>query len=132
MNHPRDQFCIEHAHELLQVLKMPASRAVVLDVTTMPPEEARGWERELNRSLHTCGCDEGTAALLLTGMVLSLVAWLHWDVVSVAPVFSAAIGIAGCVAAIGAGKAFGRLRGRRRLKRTVLQLHAELARRMRP
>ena len=128
MNPSEHWLRITKAHELRQLLTLPAPSAVVLDVASMPSDEAAAWEREINRRLRPCGCDEGTAALLLMWGVLSMVAWLHWGMVSGAPVISAVIAIGCSGLAIAAGKAFGKWRGRRRLADSVHRLRNLLAR----
>ena len=124
----RDHIRVTKADELGQMLTLPPSSTVMLDVPSMAPDRAREWECELNRGLRrTCGCDEGTAALLLAALALCFAAWSQWDLVSNSPTVSASIALGCLLSAIAAGKALGRLRGRRRLARAVHRLRAELA-----
>ncbi len=120
---------VTQAHELGQILTLPPSSTVVLDVAAMTSMESTGWEGEINRSLRTCGCDEATLALLLNFGVLSFVGWSQWEAISGAPVLATVIGIGCSCLAVAVGKTVGRLRGRRRLVASVDRLRAVLVRR---
>ena len=112
-----------------QVIRLPFLSSVVLELPSLESDETTRWQSELNTLLHTCGCSEAAAALLITMGVMSVGAWFDWDTVKSAPFLSVALGLAGCVLSIAAGKAFGRLRGRRRLANSVRLLRAVLMQR---
>jgi hypothetical protein len=122
------RLCVTHAHQLGDLLASPPPCTVVLELDSLPAREAMEWERNINRRLRTCGCDEATAAIIINIGLLSAVAWWRWDLISAAPLLSTVVGIGCCCLAVAGGKQFGRSRGRRRLAATVDGLRAVLSR----
>jgi hypothetical protein len=109
-----------------QVLRLPMQSSVLIELPTLGAEESTRWQREINKILHTCGCSEATAALLITMGLISIYIWFNWGVVKSAPFFSFALGIAVCATSIAAGKAFGKFRARRHLVESVRLLQSIL------
>lgn len=122
----RREFRVTQADELDQILRLPTSRTVVLELPSLKSDETSRWEREINALLHTCGCGEATAALLIVISAFLAVAYAFWNTVKGAPFLSIAIGLGCSVLSIAIGKAFGKCRGWRRLAISVRRLHAML------
>lgn len=122
----RQHLRITQPDGLDQVLRLPTSSSVVLELPSLESDETKCWQRELNTSLQTCGCGEATAALLIGMGALLVVASSFWNTVKGALFPSIAIGLGWLVLSIAIGKAFGKLRGRRRLVTSVRRLRALL------
>lgn len=112
-----------------QVARLPASGSVVLEFPSLPSDEAKTWQREINALLHTCGCGEATAALLIALGALSIVACASWNTVTASPLLASVIGLGCSALSIAVGKVFGQRRGRRRLTDSIGRLQAVLTRR---
>ena len=125
----RQHFRITQPNGLEQVLQLPMSSSVILELPSLESDETKRWQFELNILLQTCGCGEATAALLITMGAFLGVAYVFWNTVKGALFLSLVIGLGCSALSIAIGKAFGKLRGRRRLATAVRQLHVVLMRR---
>jgi hypothetical protein len=122
----REHLRITQPDGLDEVLRLPTSSSVVLELPSLESDETSCWQCELNTLLQSCGCGEATAALLINVGALLVVAYTYWNTVKGAPFPSIAIGLGCSVLSIAIGKAVGKLRGRRRLTTSVRRLHTVL------
>ena len=123
----RQHIRITQPDGLDQILRLPTSSSVVLELSSLQSDESGCWERDINDLLRkTCGCGEATAALLIVMAALLVGAYVFWNAVKGVPFVSIAIGLGCFLSSIATGKAFGKWRGRRRLTTSVRRLHALL------
>jgi hypothetical protein len=126
----RQDFQITQPAGLDQILRLPTSKSVVLELPSLRSDETEGWQREINALLRkTCGCGEATAALLMVMAALLVGVYVFWNTVKGSPFLSIAIGLGCFISSIAIGKAFGKWRGRRRLATSIRRLHAILMQR---
>ena|SRR5947208_12056438 len=127
----RQKLRITQPDGLDQILRLPTSSSVVLELSSLQSDESECWERDINDLLRkTCGCGEATAALLIVMAALLVGGYVFWNTLKGAPLLSIAIGLGCSVLSIAIGKAFGKWRGRRRLATSVRPLHGVLINRV--
>lgn len=118
---------ITRPNGLDHVLLLPASAKVVLDLPSLTADETQRWQHEIDALLQkTCGCNEAAASLLVVLGSLAVLAYVFSNSVRGAPVLSIATAAGSALLGIAGGKAFGKLRGRRRLATSLRRLRARL------
>jgi len=118
---------ITQPNGLDNVLRLPASARVVLDLPSLTADETQRWQHELDALLQrTCGCNEAAASLLIVLGGLAVLAYVFSNTVRGAPVLSIATAVGSALLGIAGGKAFGKLRGQRRLATLLRRLRARL------
>jgi len=111
-------------------VREPTPGYVLLELPSLGSDEIAIWQHELNKRLHTCGCSEAAAALLISLGTILIVAFTSWNLLKGAPFASAAIALSCLVSSVAIGKVFGKLRGRRRLVASVARLQRVLKSRL--
>jgi hypothetical protein len=98
-----------------------------MDLAGLDPEDRQAWRNQIDRSLHACGCSEGTAGMLFAAAatIIAIAADAFWlpDAWWQLGLLVLASAVAGAVV----GKIFGKARGRYRAHRLMAQLAERLA-----
>ncbi|WP_242370631.1 hypothetical protein [Anaeromyxobacter sp. SG26] len=103
-----------------------APARISLRIQDLDPDDARRWEQRLEHLKRACGCGEGAAALLTAAVLSAGFGARHWQSLRTRWPGAVLLGLGLlCVSAI-AGKALGRLRARRKLRRAVRTLSVSL------
>jgi hypothetical protein len=117
---------VAHPDHLQNVSQARDPTRVVLKLSMLIPRDAARWESKLNSAIGACGCEEATAFLLITVGAISAAAYFHCPFVPRGMIHLIPLTLCLAIASILVGKSYGKLRARRRLKRTIDQLRIAL------
>jgi hypothetical protein len=115
-------FVVDNVDAVRQLADKPPRRPLVLECAGLTSQERKAWQGRINTLATDCGCSWGAAFLGLAGFAYLLLLvvpdfrqlWSLWG--------HLAAGAGTAMLGVGAGKAVGLARARRRLRQALWQL----------